>query len=150
VDVKGQNAGNRISKAFAVWRRFSVGAAPQLHLLVAPPLSRLIFAETGQIAIVALIQGDAPKNRQTRLTQFAQDQLAGLDRPPQSGAEGGVETNAQFCETASDCARLIDADRRERKVPPTSEDVPLVASLCPWRAMTSSRLFPVTPISAAT
>ncbi len=128
---EGQDARNRIPKAFPLGRSFGVRPTPKLDLFVTPPLPRFIFADAGQRAIVALIEGGAPKNRRTRLPYFPQDQFASLDRPRQCRAESRLETDVQSLESPADSLRLFDADGRQRKVSPTSEDVALIAFALP-------------------
>ena len=57
VHVIGQRAGQRIFQAFAAGRRHIIGAAPDMDLLFAPFLARVVLVEAGQIAIIALVQG---------------------------------------------------------------------------------------------
>src|SRR5690606_35903940 len=64
-------------------RRHVVAAAPDLHLLGAEPLGRLLLVQPLQVAVVALVQAPAAPHRDPRPPHLPQGQLGRADGPHQ-------------------------------------------------------------------
>ena len=70
--IIGERARNRILQAFAAGRADVVTAPPDVDLLLAPFLARIVLVEAGQIAVVAFVEGLIPLFRQAGLPHFGQ------------------------------------------------------------------------------
>src|SRR5262249_8520790 len=103
-----------------------VAAAPEMHLLLAEFFDRLDFVLTLKRAVVALVQPPVLHDRNPHLIEL-------FEREPQRfyGAalqrrEGEIEAHARFAHQLAAGARFLDAERRERAIAPTGEDILLV------------------------
>ena len=65
--IIGKRARDRILQAFTAGWIDVVTAAPNVDLLLAPFLARIVFVEPGKIAIVAFVEGLIPLFRQAAL-----------------------------------------------------------------------------------
>ena len=89
--VVRQRARQRVLEAFAAGRRHVIGTAPDQHLLLAPLLAGVILVETGQIAIVALVQRQVLVGLQPGLAELGEHQIERVLSAGQRRGEGDVE-----------------------------------------------------------
>src|SRR3984885_16373354 len=68
--IIGESARDRILQAFTAGRVDVVTASPNVDLLLAPFLARIVLVEPGEIAIVAFVEGLVPLFRQAGLPHF--------------------------------------------------------------------------------
>src|SRR5262245_10481961 len=126
LDVVGQHACRGILQAFAAGRRDVVGAAPDMHLLSAPLLARVVLVEARELAVVALVERLVLEHRNRFLPEFVEHEVEGALRALEGRRERHVELQALALELASGGARLVDAALGEIDIAPAGEQVLLV------------------------
>src|SRR5665811_1372068 len=123
LDVIGQHARGGVAQTLAAGRRDVVGAAPDVHLLLAPFLARVVLVETDQLAVVALIERLVLEHGNFGLAQFLQHEVERALRADERGGEGNVELDAQAFKLAAGLARLGDALVGQVDIAPAGEQV---------------------------
>ena len=84
VQIIGPDARAGVLQALAAGRRDVVGAAPDMHLLLAPFGAGVVLVEAGEVAIVALVERLVADGLQAGLADRVEDVLAG--RPARATA----------------------------------------------------------------
>src|ERR1035437_5841625 len=123
LDVIGQHARGGVAQTLAAGRRDVVGAAPDVHLLLAPFLARVVLVETDQLAVVALVERLVLEHRNFRLAQFLEHQIERALRADQRGVEVNVQLDPLRLELAAGLARFGDALVGEVDIAPAGEQV---------------------------
>jgi hypothetical protein len=123
MDVIGQHPRGGVLQALAARRRHVVGPPPDMDLLLAPFRAGVVLVEARQLAVVALVQRHVAMSRQGGLAKLIEDKGAGVLRALQVGGEGDIEGDPFRLELAAGGSRLLDAERRQRRVLPAREEV---------------------------
>ncbi|MEH2618899.1 hypothetical protein V1285_003845 [Bradyrhizobium sp. AZCC 1620] len=121
--IIGQRARQRILQAFAAGRRHVVGAAPDQHLVLAPFLAGVILVEARQVAVVAFVEREVFRRRQSGLPDLGEHQLQRMLRPCQVRGEGNVERQPLRLQLAAGLLGLGNALFGEIRVLPAGEQV---------------------------
>lgn len=122
-EVIGPDAGAGVAQAFAAGRRNVVGPAPDMHLLLAPLLAGIVLVETGEIAVVALVQRLVADRLQVRLADLVEDDLAGILRALQVRGKGDVEGDAVIGQRLAAGIGFADTEFGQFRVFPAREQV---------------------------
>src|SRR5271154_4015948 len=117
------DAGNCILQALAAWWAHAIGAPPKQNLLFAPPRPRLVFVETAEIAIVALVQGFVADRRQILMPKFGEDEFQRVLRADKIGREGVIKQKPLRLQRVAAGMRLSDPNVREIGVFPSGEEI---------------------------
>src|SRR5690606_30265361 len=115
-----------VAQALAAGRRRVVGAAPDVHLLLAPLGARVVLVEARQVAIVALVERLVADGFEPALTDGGEDVVAGPLRADERRGEGNVELEAALGNEPPGPLRLLVPLFREIHVAPAGEQVPHV------------------------
>src|SRR5262249_29181747 len=109
LDVVGQYARRGVLEALAAWRRNIVGAPPDMNLLLAPFLARIVLIEAGEVAIVALVKRQILDHRNVALAHLLKDEVEGALRTLERRGVADVEADALRLELAASIARFLHA-----------------------------------------
>lgn len=124
--VVGPDAFGGELETLASGRGDVVGSAPDVHLVLAPLLARVVLVEPAQLAVVALVERLVLVDRDPLLTNLleldAQRSLSAL----QSRREGNIKLDARGRNPLGSRQRFFAPQLRESRVLPTSEQVELV------------------------
>ena len=123
LNVVRQHAGRGVAQALAAGRRDVVGAPPDVHLLFAPALARVVLVEADEVAIVALVERLVGQHRNVALAHLFHNEIERARRPLERRRERNVERDAQRLELAAGGARFGNALRRKVDVAPAGEQV---------------------------
>src|SRR6202023_2599356 len=91
--IIGENAGHRVLQTFTAWRPDIIGAAPEIHLFVAPFPYGIVFIHAAKHAIIALIESSVANDLHAGHASFRENQLQRVLRADEIGGEGAVEEN---------------------------------------------------------
>lgn len=94
-----------------------------MDLLFAPFRPRIVLVETGEVAVVALVQGLIADRFERRLADGVEDELAGTLGPDEDGGEGDVEFDAVIGKRLAAGLCLLDAEFGEVGIAPAGEEV---------------------------
>jgi len=121
--VIGPDAGAGVLEAFATRRRHIIGPAPDVDLLLAPFLARIILVEAGQIAVIAFVQRLVTDHRQIGLADAVHDQVERVLGADQDRSEGDVEFEAGVPDGLRAGLGFFDAEFGEIRILPACEQV---------------------------
>ena len=108
--VIGPDARAGVAQAFAARRVDVVGAAPDVHLLLAPFLPRIVLVEAGEVAVVALVQRQVAMLLEAGLAELLQHQFQRVLRAHQRARIGDVEVEAARLQLPPRLPRFLDAE----------------------------------------
>lgn len=103
-----------------------VAAAPDVHLVLAPLLARVVLVEARELAVVALVESLVLVDRNVLLTNLLELDAQRSLRALQSRGEGHVKLDARRSNTLSTRKRLLATKLRQRRILPAREEVELV------------------------
>src|SRR5450631_1029405 len=123
LNVIRQHARGGVTQALASGRRDVVGAAPFVHLLLAPFFARVVLVQPAEVAVVALVERLVLEHRDLGLAQFLQHQIERALRADERRGEGDVELDALAFKLAAGLARFGDAFVGQVDIAPAGEQV---------------------------
>ncbi len=123
VKVIGPDARAGVLQAFAARRRDVIGTAPDVNLFLTPLCAGVILVETGEIAIVALVQGLVADGFKARLAKLVENVLAGNLRAGKGGGVGNVELQAGCLEALACGLGFRMALLGEARITPAGKEV---------------------------
>src|SRR5260370_383080 len=104
-------------------RRHVVGAAPDMHLLLAPSLAGVVLVEARQVAIVALVERKVSLDWNLGLAEVGQDQIERVLRANQHRGKSDIEFQPLLFQLAAGFFRFSDALFCEIGILPAGEEV---------------------------
>src|SRR5262249_18444627 len=110
-------------EALAARRRHVVGAAPDMDLLLAPALARIVLVEAGEIAIVAFVEREVFPGREAGLADLREQQIERMLGAREHRGERDVELKALPPQLAAGVFRLRNALLRQVRILPAREQV---------------------------
>ena len=121
--VIGPDARARITQAFAARWRNIIGAAPDMHLLLAPLLAGIILVQAGEIAIVTLIERLVADRLEVRLADLVEDDPERVLGALEYRGEGNIELQPRIRQRLTADLRLLDTELRQVRITPAGEEV---------------------------
>src|SRR4029077_9886036 len=100
-----------------------VGPAPDVHLLLAPALARIVLVEPDEIAVITLVERLVFGYLNAALAELVEHNVEGTLRADQHRGERDVEPQPLCLELAAGGARFGDALLAQIDVAPAGEQV---------------------------
>src|SRR5262245_21564851 len=123
LDVVRQHARRGILEALAARRRHVIGAPPDLDLLLAPFLARIVLVKAREVTVITLVERQVLDHRDVALAHLLKDEVERTLRTLECRGVTDVEADALRLELAAGIARFRHAVLSEVDVLPAGEQV---------------------------